>query len=154
MDRVAAVLPSVGEIDPAGCPGPGPVTGTGARQRGSAGTRRSRRSRSWPGRWSRGPCVRAAVRLFTADEAYGDNGPLRDWLEENKVAHVVAVSCDHWVPAGAGRAIRAGKLAAKVPARCWQRHSCGPGSKGERLYDWALAGAGPDRYLTLAKARA
>jgi SRSO17 transposase len=44
---------------------------------------------------------------FTADEAYGDNGPLRDWLEENKVAHVVAVSCDHRVPAGAGRAIRA-----------------------------------------------
>jgi hypothetical protein len=32
---------------------------------------------------------------FTADEAYGDNGPLRDWLEQAKVAYVVAVSCDH-----------------------------------------------------------
>ncbi len=79
---------------------------------------------------------------FTADEAYGDNGPLRDWLEEARVSYVVAVACDHRVPAGAGRAIRAGTLAAKVPARGWQRMSCGPGSKGERLYDWALAPAG------------
>ena len=79
---------------------------------------------------------------FTADEAYGDNGPLRDWLEENTIAYVVAVACDHRVPAGAGRMIRADQLAAKVPARGWQRLSCGPGSKGERLYDWALADAG------------
>jgi SRSO17 transposase len=80
---------------------------------------------------------------FTADEAYGDNGPLRDWLEENKVAYVVAVACDHRVPAGAGRTIRADRLAAQVPARCWHRMSCGEGSKGERLYDWVIADAGP-----------
>jgi SRSO17 transposase len=88
---------------------------------------------------------------FTADEAYGDNGPLREWLEESKVAYVVAVSCDHHVPAGPGRRIRADKLAAKIPARGWQRLSCGPGSKGERLYDWALAGAGPGRYLLIRR---
>jgi SRSO17 transposase len=79
---------------------------------------------------------------FTADEAYGDNGKLRAWLEKNEVAYVVAVACDHRVPAGAGRLIRADALAAKVPARGWQRLSCGPGSKGERLYDWALSPAG------------
>jgi len=88
---------------------------------------------------------------FTADEAYGDNGPLRDWLEENKVPYVVAVSCDHRVAAGAGRTIRAGALAAKVPARGWQRLSCGPGSKGERWCDWALAGAGPAHYLLIRR---
>ncbi len=88
---------------------------------------------------------------FTADEAYGDNGPLRDWLEEARVSYVVAVACDHRVPAGAGRAIRAGTLAAKVPARGWQRMSCGPGSKGERLYDWALAPAGPGRHLLIRR---
>jgi SRSO17 transposase len=38
---------------------------------------------------------------FTADEAYGDNGPLREWLEESGIAYVVAVACDHRVPAGA-----------------------------------------------------
>ncbi len=88
---------------------------------------------------------------FTADEAYGDNGKLRDWLEENKVAYVVAVACDHQVPAGAGRTIRADALAAKIPPRGWQRMSCGPGSKGERLYDWALSGAGGGRQLLIRR---
>jgi SRSO17 transposase len=88
---------------------------------------------------------------FTADEAYGDNGKLRDWLEDNKISYVVAVSCDHRVPAGAGTAIRADQLAARVPARGWQRMSCGPGSKGERLYDWALAPAGQGRHLLIRR---
>jgi SRSO17 transposase len=88
---------------------------------------------------------------FTADEAYGGNGPLRDWLEETRVAYVVAVSCDHHVPAGAGKTIRAGALAAKVPARGWHRMSCGPGSRGERWHDWALAGAGPRCHLLIRR---
>jgi SRSO17 transposase len=88
---------------------------------------------------------------FTADEAYGDDGKLRAWLEENKVAYVVAVACDHRVPAGAGRAIRADALAAKVPARGWQRLSCGPGSKGERWSDWALSAAGNGRQLLIRR---
>jgi SRSO17 transposase len=88
---------------------------------------------------------------FTADEAYGVNGPLREWLEENKLAYVVAVSCDHHVPAGAGQTIRADTLAAKVPARGWHTMSCGPGSKGERWYDWALAGAGPESHYLLIR---
>jgi SRSO17 transposase len=88
---------------------------------------------------------------FTADEAYGDNGPLREWLEETGIRYVLAVSCDHHVPIGVGRKIRADKLAAKIPAAGWQRVSCGPGSKGERVYDWALADAGPGRYLLIRR---
>lgn len=61
---------------------------------------------------------------FTADEACGDNGKLREWLEEQKISYVVAVACDTLVPAGAGKKIRAGKLAAKVPRRGWQVMSC------------------------------
>jgi SRSO17 transposase len=91
---------------------------------------------------------------FTADEAYGDNGPLRRWLEATGIAYVVAVSCDHRVPIGAGKAIRADTLAAKVPARGWQRVSCGPGSKGDRLYDWALADAGPAHYMLIRRSLA
>lgn len=68
---------------------------------------------------------------FTADEACGDNGPLRECLEQAGIAYFVAVACDHRVPIGAGQVIRAGKLAAKVPPAGWQRISCGPGSKGE-----------------------
>jgi SRSO17 transposase len=88
---------------------------------------------------------------FTADEAYGDNGKLRDWLQGAGIAYVVAVACDTQVPAGAGRMIRADQLAAQVPARGWQRMSCGPGSKGERLYDWALAGADHGRHLLIRR---
>jgi SRSO17 transposase len=88
---------------------------------------------------------------FTADEAYGDNGKLREWLEENTISYVVAVACDHRIPAGTGRTIRADRLAAKVPARGWQQMSCGPGSKGERLYDWALAPAGQGRNLLIRR---
>ncbi len=40
------------------------------------------------------------------DEVYGDNGPLRTWLEAQHIAYVLAVACDHRVPAGAGRTLR------------------------------------------------
>jgi SRSO17 transposase len=54
---------------------------------------------------------------FTADEAYGDNGKLREWLEKEGICHVVAVARDTTVPAGAGRTIRVGQLAARVPGK-------------------------------------
>jgi SRSO17 transposase len=71
-----------------------------------------------------------------ADEVYGDNGPLRAWLEASQHRYVLAVSCDHRVPAGAGHAIRADKLAAGLPRRSWQRLSAGDGAKG-CYHDWA-----------------
>ena len=73
----------------------------------------------------------------TADEAYGDNGPLRACLEERGIAYVLAVACAHVLATAAGRH-RADALAARLPRRAWQRLSCGGGAKGERRYDWAL----------------
>jgi SRSO17 transposase len=70
------------------------------------------------------------------DEAYGDNGPLRGWLDDSQVRYVLAVSCDHRVPAGAGQ-LRADQLAARLPGRSWQRLSAGQGAKGHRYHDWA-----------------
>jgi SRSO17 transposase len=72
---------------------------------------------------------------FTADEVYGDNAKLRTWLEESQVRYVLAVSCDHRVPAGAGHTTRADVLAARLPRRAWQRLSAGNGAKGQRYYD-------------------
>src|SRR5215469_7150220 len=71
------------------------------------------------------------------DEVYGDNGPLRGWLEEQDIAHVLAVACRHRVPAGAGLALRADELAARLPKRAWQQLPAGEGAKGKRYYDWA-----------------
>jgi SRSO17 transposase len=87
----------------------------------------------------------------SAEEAYGDNGPLRGWLEREGIAYVLAVACDHRVRAGAGRTIRADKLAARIPPAGWQQISCGPGSKGDRLYDWAYADAGGRRRLLIRR---
>jgi SRSO17 transposase len=73
----------------------------------------------------------------TADEAYGDNGPLRAFLEQQHVAYVLAVSRDHVIATAAGR-FRADVPAAALPRKAWQRLSCGNGAKGHRRYDWAL----------------
>jgi SRSO17 transposase len=93
---------------------------------------------------------RQAVPWFTADEAYGDNPGLRDWLDTQDINYVMAVSCDaHFTtPAGARRA---DELAGSAPKRSWQRLSCGEGSKGQRLYDWLLIDPGADDHLLLVR---
>jgi SRSO17 transposase len=70
----------------------------------------------------------------TADEAYGDNGPLRTFLEQEGIAYVPAVARDHLVATPTGPR-RAGTLAA---AGAWHQVSGGNGAKGRRWYDWAL----------------
>jgi SRSO17 transposase len=58
----------------------------------------------------------------TADEAYGDNGPLRAYLESRGTAYVLAVARAHVLVTAAGRC-RADDLARKLPRRAWQRLS-------------------------------
>jgi SRSO17 transposase len=72
----------------------------------------------------------------TGDEVYGDDGGLRRWLEAEGAPHVLAVSCDHPVWQ-AGEQARADAVVAALPAGAWGTPSCGAGSQGERLYDWA-----------------
>jgi hypothetical protein len=73
----------------------------------------------------------------TGDEVYGGNPKLHQRLEERQLPYVMAVACSEMasVPAGS---FRAGELAVLVPAGAWERLSCADGSKGPRLYDWAL----------------
>lgn len=88
----------------------------------------------------------------TGDEAYGDNRPLRAFLEAEQIRYVLAVSCDHRIRTRSGKKICADKLAGTIPKRAWQRLSCGPGSKGDRTYDWALVGIGaPDHHLLIRR---
>jgi SRSO17 transposase len=76
---------------------------------------------------------------FAGDEVYGGNGKLRTRLEAAQIRYVLAVSCDHRIPAGTGHTIRADELAARLPKQAWQRASAGKGAKGQRYYDWAWA---------------
>ena len=74
----------------------------------------------------------------TADEAYGKDGRFRDWLEQRRIGYVVAVPKSQAVAGDAGKS-RADVLTAHAPDQAWKRRSCGKGSKGPRVYDWAAA---------------
>lgn len=73
-----------------------------------------------------------------ADEFYGGDRHLRADLHTRQVGYVLAVAKSHQVVVG--RAIpaqRADQAAAGLPARAWNRVSCGDGAKGQREYEWA-----------------
>jgi SRSO17 transposase len=76
-----------------------------------------------------------------ADELYGDNGAFRAAIAALGLGYVLAVSCEHRIPAfpGGKRRLRADQIAAALPAGCWHRVSAGTGAKGPRWYDWAWA---------------
>jgi SRSO17 transposase len=74
----------------------------------------------------------------TADEAYGKDGTLRAWLEQRRLAYVVAVPKSQAIAGDNGKS-RADALTAHAPDQAWKRRSCGNGSKGPRVYDWAAA---------------
>ncbi|UAB93873.1 IS701 family transposase [Dactylosporangium vinaceum] len=79
-----------------------------------------------------------AASWVTADEVYGADPDLRADLEARGVGYVLAIGCDRRVRINHGRTIiRADTLTARVPAGSWQTHSCGPGAKGPRTYQWA-----------------
>jgi SRSO17 transposase len=84
------------------------------------------------------------------DEVYGGNPKLRAWLEDQQIGYVLAVACDEMITTAAGTR-RADKLAALVPAVAWQRLSCADGSKGPRIYDWALIGTASSDHRLLVR---
>jgi SRSO17 transposase len=85
------------------------------------------------------------------DEVYGGNPKLRSWLEERGIGYVMAGACNDVVPMAA-RGTRADEAAALVPKDGWQRLSCADGSKGPRLYDWALIGTdSPGHHLLVRR---
>ena len=75
-------------------------------------------------------------RWVTGDAVYGSDWRMRAWLEERQLSYVLGVTAQYRLFTGQERewaAAVVGKLAATV----WRRVSCGAGSKGVRLYDWA-----------------
>jgi SRSO17 transposase len=79
---------------------------------------------------------------FTADEEFGQNPGLREFLEKNSISYVMAVPKNTLIPAGEGCTKTIEEAAGKVRPHEWQRRACGIGSKGFRVYDWALIGTG------------
>jgi SRSO17 transposase len=84
--------------------------------------------------------VRAGVSFawFVADEEFGQNPGLRAYLENRQIAYVMAIRKDTRFTDASGRTDVIQKAAGRVRPNDWQRRSCGIGSKGFRVYDWAL----------------
>jgi SRSO17 transposase len=78
------------------------------------------------------------ARWVTADEAYGQDSKFRMWLQQQRIAYVLAVPRNQRIPTTVGNS-RPDVLAANAPVLAWKRRSCGDGAKGPRLYDWAVA---------------
>jgi SRSO17 transposase len=76
------------------------------------------------------------ARWVAGDEVYGADPKPRNALQDKQIGYVLAVACDHRIPAF-GTRIRADVLAATVAARSWQILSAGAGAKGPRFYAWA-----------------
>jgi FOG: Transposase len=75
---------------------------------------------------------------FAADEAFGQNPGLRDYLENKIIPYVMAVPKNTEFTTDRGKHVVFEKLAAQLAPSTWQRRACGIGSKGFRVYDWAL----------------
>ena len=83
----------------------------------------------------------APAAWVAADEVYGHDSKLRRWLEGRQLAYVLAVASDQrlWQPILTQHRVDA--IAQSLPDSGWKRLSAGFGSKGERLYDWAMISA-------------
>jgi SRSO17 transposase len=77
------------------------------------------------------------ARWVTADEAYCSDHKFRRFIEESDLGYVLAVPCSQRLFLG-GYYDRADAFAGELPAGAWKRLSCGSGSKGPRIYDWAF----------------
>jgi SRSO17 transposase len=89
---------------------------------------------------------------FTADEEFGQNPGLRDYLEDHDIAYVMAVPKNTRIAGADGREAVIEDLPARLKPSAWQRRACGIGTKGFRVYDWALlASADPDRQYMIRR---
>jgi SRSO17 transposase len=75
------------------------------------------------------------ARWVVGDEVYGNDGRLRQALEERQQRYALTISAttDLWV---GWRQREARAIIAAQPAAAWETLSAGDGAKGPRVYDW------------------
>jgi SRSO17 transposase len=77
------------------------------------------------------------AKWVTADEVYGSDYKFRRFCEDRGLGYVVAVSSQAHLFLN-GRRTRVDEHAKQFPQGKWRQLSCGPGLKGERVYEWAF----------------
>lgn len=77
---------------------------------------------------------------IAADEVYGRSAVFRQLFEDHSIAYVVAVGVDFQITTGLGtfRADEVFKKIKRSTRKAWIRRDCGQGTKGPRVYDWAM----------------
>jgi SRSO17 transposase len=88
---------------------------------------------------------------FTADEAFGQNPGLRDWLAAHEMPYVLATRNDDLLACPDGHREQAKVLATlagvdahgRIDPTAWERRSLGYGAHGERVYDWTALALDP-----------
>jgi len=84
-----------------------------------------------------------AISWVVADTVYGGNLDLRNWLEAHAYHYVLAVACNEPVgivtPDGQRRRVEVCEVEVLLlHQQDWQRLSMSEGTKGPRLFDWAV----------------
>jgi len=82
------------------------------------------------------------------DEVYTRSGKLRETCEKAGLAYVGILPCDFQITTPARTVIRADQA---VTDAVWERRSCGTGTKGPRLSDWALSATASPRHFLLIR---
>jgi len=85
-------------------------------------------------------CVQAGLlfRWFTADEEFGQNPGLRAYLEDAGTGYVMAIPKTTEFTDTTGRTVEIKNIPPQLPPGTWTRRACGIGTKGYRVYDWAI----------------
>jgi SRSO17 transposase len=71
----------------------------------------------------------APCNWVTADEVYGNNSKLRQWLEERQLGYVLAIACDQRMGWPDRERRRVDAIAQILPNLAWKRVSAGAGRK-------------------------
>lgn len=91
-------------------------------------------------------------RWFTADEEFGQNPGLREYLENDGLGYVMAVPKNTEFIDPTGRTVVVENLPAELRDSAWSRRACGIGTKGYRVYDWAVIDSGhPDHQYMIRR---
>jgi SRSO17 transposase len=90
------------------------------------------------------------VAWMAADEVYGRSAAFRQLFEEEGIQYVVAVGVDFRITTRTGT-YRADQAARGVDPAAWNRRSCGRGSKGPRVYDWAMIATSSPTHVLLVR---
>jgi SRSO17 transposase len=91
------------------------------------------------------------VPWVTGDEVYGRDHALRQECETRGIGYVVEVPSSFLITLPTRETIRADHTARHVLVDGWNHRSAGPGSKGERLYDWAMIATGSSWHRLLVR---